>query len=144
MHTNQIDEILNNVTVIPVIRLENENETSAVGEALVGGGLSVIEVTLRSDYALSAISQLKRSFPSTLIGAGTVTNTEQYKASIDSGADFIVSPGSPPTLLDSGAKPAMAGSKASPHFSSEAPIYTTPKTFNVSSKFKGIRIRAPV
>ena len=104
MHTNQIDEILSNVAVIPVIRLENETETSGVGEALIGGGLSVIEVTLRSDYALSAISQLKLSFPSALIGAGTITNNEQYQASVDSGADFIVSPGSPPTLLEFGSK----------------------------------------
>jgi 2-dehydro-3-deoxyphosphogluconate aldolase/(4S)-4-hydroxy-2-oxoglutarate aldolase len=104
MHTNQIDEILNNVAVIPVIRLENENQTSGVGEALIGGGLSVIEVTLRSDYALSAISQLKQSFPSALIGAGTITNTEQYQASVDSGADFIISPGCPLSLLEFGAK----------------------------------------
>lgn len=105
MDNNIIDTMLATTSIIPVITLQDFEQTTEVGKALItGGGLNVLEVTLRSEYGIKAISQLKQQFPNAIIGVGTVITIDQYKSCIDAGADFIVSPGSTTKLLQFASK----------------------------------------
>ena len=92
-NTKKLDQICASAPVIPVLTLDNAKQAIGVGKALVDGGLVVLEITLRSDYGLTAIKQLKQALPNAIIGAGTVITPQQYEACVEAGADFIVSPG---------------------------------------------------
>ncbi|HEX8215856.1 MAG TPA: bifunctional 4-hydroxy-2-oxoglutarate aldolase/2-dehydro-3-deoxy-phosphogluconate aldolase [Allosphingosinicella sp.] len=78
--------------VIPVLVIERVEDAVAVAEALVAGGLPVLEVTLRTPAALDAIRAM-RQVPGAIVGAGTVLNPEQLDRAIDAGSEFVVSPG---------------------------------------------------
>jgi 2-dehydro-3-deoxyphosphogluconate aldolase/(4S)-4-hydroxy-2-oxoglutarate aldolase len=84
--------------ILPVVTVEDVPQALALGTALARGGLTAIEVTLRSPAALQALGALKRELPQLAIGAGTVRNALQARQSIDQGADFLVTPGTPPAL----------------------------------------------
>lgn len=90
MHT--IDELMRLAPVIPVIVIDDVAHAAPLAEALVAGGLRVLEVTLRTPAALPAIAAMKH-VPGAIVGAGTVTNTFELDAALQAGAEFIVSPG---------------------------------------------------
>ena len=87
-----IETIMRTAPVIPVLVIEDVAHAVPVARALVAGGLRVLEVTLRTPAALDAIRAM-RGVEGAIVGAGTVTNPDDLKASIDAGAEFIVSPG---------------------------------------------------
>lgn len=97
--TKRIDDICKNVPVIPILSLNNLVDTIGVGKALINGGLNVLEVTLRTDYGLQAIRELKSAIPNVIIGAGTVATSAQFESAVEAGADFILSPGHTMELL---------------------------------------------
>ena len=86
-----IDAIMRMAPVIPVLVIEEAIDPVALAEALVAGGLPVIEVTLRTTNALSAIRAMAR-VPGAVVGAGTVRDEAQLARALDAGARFIVSP----------------------------------------------------
>jgi 2-dehydro-3-deoxyphosphogluconate aldolase/(4S)-4-hydroxy-2-oxoglutarate aldolase len=87
-----IDQIMRAAPVIPVIVIEDLAHAVPLAEALVGGGLPVLEVTLRTPAALDAIRAMK-AVPGAIVGAGTVTNAAQLDEALAAGSEFIVSPG---------------------------------------------------
>jgi len=87
-----IDAIMRVAPVIPVIVIEDEAHAVPLAEALVAGGLRVLEVTLRTPAALPAIRAMKQ-VPGAIVGAGTVTNPKELDAALGAGSEFIVSPG---------------------------------------------------
>ena len=87
-----IDEVMRSARVIPVLVLEGEGDWKALAETLVGAGLPVLEVTLRTPVALQALREMAQ-VPGAIVGAGTVLTSAQLGAAIKSGARFIVSPG---------------------------------------------------
>ena len=87
-----IEAIMRTAPVIPVLVIEDLAHARPIAEALVAGGLKVLEVTLRTAAALDAIREMKR-VDGAIVGAGTVLNPQNLRASIDAGAEFIVSPG---------------------------------------------------
>jgi 2-dehydro-3-deoxyphosphogluconate aldolase/(4S)-4-hydroxy-2-oxoglutarate aldolase len=87
-----IDAIMRAAPVIPVIVIEDAAHAVPLAEALVAGGLPVLEVTLRTTAALAAISAMK-TVPGAIVGAGTVTNPRQLDQALAAGAAFVVSPG---------------------------------------------------
>lgn len=87
-----IDEIMRSAPVIPVLVLDGSLEPVALAETLVGAGLPVIEVTLRTPGALDAIRAMA-GVPGAIVGAGTVLDEAQLARAIDAGSRFIVSPG---------------------------------------------------
>lgn len=91
--------LLLNHPVIPVVTLEHAGDAVPVAEALLEGGIKVIEVTLRTEAALDAIRAIKKSLPDMLVGAGTVTTPAQWDEAMNAGADFAVSPGTTEPLL---------------------------------------------
>ena len=87
-----IDEIMRTAPVIPVLVIEDAENARELAEALVGGGLRVLEVTLRTPAALDAIRRMNL-VPGAIVGAGTVLNEAQFDEACAAGAEFIVSPG---------------------------------------------------
>lgn len=87
-----IEAIMRAAPVIPVLVVEDAAHARPLAEALVAGGLPVLEVTLRTPAALDAIREMKR-VPGAIVGAGTVTNPAELDAAIAAGSEFIVSPG---------------------------------------------------
>lgn len=87
-----IEEIMRAAPVIPVLVVDRLEDAVPMAEALVAGGLRVLEVTLRTPVALDAI-QAMREVDGAIVGAGTVTDQEHLQDAIDAGAQFIVSPG---------------------------------------------------
>jgi 2-dehydro-3-deoxyphosphogluconate aldolase/(4S)-4-hydroxy-2-oxoglutarate aldolase len=87
-----IEQIMRTSPVIPVLVVEDVATARPLAEALVAGGLNVLEVTLRTPAALDAIREMKR-VPGAVVGAGTVVNADQFARAMDAGAEFIVSPG---------------------------------------------------
>lgn len=88
-----MENLLEKIGVVPVVVLEEAEKAVAVAEALVEGGLPVVEVTLRTAAAPEAIARIAKEVPDAIIGAGTVLNAEQVSLANDAGARFIVSPG---------------------------------------------------
>ncbi len=87
-----LNKIINN-KVIAVIRSTTSDDLSPFIDVIVESGINSIEITLTTPNALSIIKQLKRNYKSSiLLGAGTVTDLDSAKKSIDAGAEFIVSP----------------------------------------------------
>jgi 2-dehydro-3-deoxyphosphogluconate aldolase/(4S)-4-hydroxy-2-oxoglutarate aldolase len=79
--------------VIPVATISRLADAVPLAEALVEGGVPVIEVTLRSDIALGAIEAIRRAVPDMSVGAGTLWTAQQTMQAASAGAEFIVSPG---------------------------------------------------
>lgn len=88
----QISDIMRTGPVIPVLTIDDASQARSVAEAFVAGGLWVLEVTLRTPAALDAIAEMNR-VAGAIVGAGTVLNEQDLRASLDAGAQFIVSPG---------------------------------------------------
>ncbi len=78
---------------IPVVVINDVNDTGRILSSLCEGGLPVAEITFRTPCAADAIAKGKELFPSMCIGAGTVINLEQCLRALKAGAEFIVSPG---------------------------------------------------
>ena len=100
---SDIETIMRTCPVIPVLVVDDAKQARPLAEALVSGGLTVLEVTLRTPAALDVIREMKQ-VPGAIVGAGTVLNKHQLDAAIDAGAEFIVSPG----LTDSLGRSAIA------------------------------------
>ncbi len=98
MQNSALLERLVDVPVIPVLEFGSVDEALRVSEALVAGGLPVLEITLRTPVALEAIRAVAAALPQACVGAGTVLSTEQLHAVRDAGAQFAVSPGLTPAL----------------------------------------------
>ena len=85
--------------VVPVLVVPEASAAAPLANALADGGLKVAEVTLRTPDALEVIKRMKTARPDLVVGAGTVLTGEDAHLSVEMGADFLVSPGMTPTLL---------------------------------------------
>jgi 2-dehydro-3-deoxyphosphogluconate aldolase/(4S)-4-hydroxy-2-oxoglutarate aldolase len=90
---NELFDRIAKIGIVPVIKIEDVEQAVPLAAALCEGGLPVAEVTFRTDCAAEAIEKMCREFPQMLIGAGTVLTVEQVDKAVESGAQFIVSPG---------------------------------------------------
>jgi 2-dehydro-3-deoxyphosphogluconate aldolase/(4S)-4-hydroxy-2-oxoglutarate aldolase len=94
-----VGSLLDVVPVLPVVVIDRVEDAVPVARALVAGGLPAIELTLRTPVALDAIRAIADQVPEILVGAGTVVTPGQARQAMDAGAQFLVSPGSTPSLL---------------------------------------------
>ena len=99
-HQAKAEQLLRTAGILPVVTVDSVDQARRLADALLEGGLRSIELTLRTPVALEALAALKRDLPDVVIGAGTVLTSEQVRQSIDAGADFLVTPGTPPALAD--------------------------------------------
>jgi 2-dehydro-3-deoxyphosphogluconate aldolase / (4S)-4-hydroxy-2-oxoglutarate aldolase len=93
--------LFHGTSVIPVLTVERERDAVPLARALSEGGLTVIEVTLRSAAAVGAIAAITRDLPDVIVGAGTLQRAADVAAAVHAGARFLVSPGTTPELAAS-------------------------------------------
>ncbi|MCL2705796.1 MAG: bifunctional 4-hydroxy-2-oxoglutarate aldolase/2-dehydro-3-deoxy-phosphogluconate aldolase [Spirochaetaceae bacterium] len=94
------EEIFYNTGIIPVIKIDKAEKAVPLAEALLKAGIPIAEITFRSDAAEKGISLLKKNVNGILIGAGTVLTQDQLERAIGAGADFIVTPGYNPDIVE--------------------------------------------
>ncbi|MFT3896319.1 MAG: bifunctional 4-hydroxy-2-oxoglutarate aldolase/2-dehydro-3-deoxy-phosphogluconate aldolase [Thermomonas sp.] len=94
------ERLLRDAGVLCVLTVDSIQQALSCAKALADGGLNSIELTLRTPVAIDAIAAIKHDFPQLAIGAGTVLEPAQVAAAEAAGADFLVSPGVSPGLLD--------------------------------------------
>lgn len=100
MTTPTSADLLTLSPVIPVVVLDDADRAVPLAQALLAGGIPIIEVTLRTPAALDAITAIAAQVPDMLVGAGTVTSPVHAEKAVAAGARFLVSPGATDTLLD--------------------------------------------
>ncbi|MGZ5030894.1 MAG: bifunctional 4-hydroxy-2-oxoglutarate aldolase/2-dehydro-3-deoxy-phosphogluconate aldolase, partial [Methylobacter sp.] len=95
----QPNTILTACPVMPVMVIQNLEDAVPLAKALVAGGITVLEITLRTPIALDAVRLISQEVKDAIVGAGTITTPEQLKAAEEAGAVFAISPGLTPKLL---------------------------------------------
>lgn len=103
----KLAEVLAQAGVVPVLVIDNVEDALPLAEALVEGGLNVLEITLRTEAALPAVERIAKHLPDAHVGTGTVLTGEDIQRSVDAGASFLVSPGATEKLLDAADKSAV-------------------------------------
>jgi 2-dehydro-3-deoxyphosphogluconate aldolase/(4S)-4-hydroxy-2-oxoglutarate aldolase len=98
--TVSINDVMNTSPVMPVMVINQIEQAVPLARALVEGGLKVLEITLRTPVALECIRRIKAEVPGAIVGAGTIINTQTLDQAIAAGAEFVVSPGVTPGLLE--------------------------------------------
>jgi 2-dehydro-3-deoxyphosphogluconate aldolase/(4S)-4-hydroxy-2-oxoglutarate aldolase len=86
--------------IIPVIEIEKHDDAAPLAEALLAGGIDVIEVTFRTAAGALAIERIRKAYPKMLVGAGTVVTQDQASRAIDLGVAFGVAPGLNPKIVE--------------------------------------------
>lgn len=104
----QPKDILNAGPVMPVMVIQNLDDAVPLAQALVAGGIKVLEITLRTPVALDAIRLIRREVGEAVVGVGTVANAAQLKAVEEAGAVFAISPGITSSLLAAAASGGIA------------------------------------
>ncbi len=99
-HSEATLAVLRRAPVIPVLTVRDIEDALAQARALIAGGLTVLEITLRTPAAMGAVSALAKTFPDACIGAGTIVEADQIEAAVNAGARFLVSPGVTPRLME--------------------------------------------
>lgn len=95
-----VRDLLSGSPIIPVITLDRVSDAVPLAEALLAGGLNVLEITLRTKAAIEGMKEIIRRVPGAIVGSGTVCNAEQIALSEDIGCQFMVSPGTTEGLLE--------------------------------------------
>jgi 2-dehydro-3-deoxyphosphogluconate aldolase / (4S)-4-hydroxy-2-oxoglutarate aldolase len=101
-------DVLNAGPVMPVMVIQNLEDAVPLARALVEGGISVLEITLRTPVALEAIRLISQNVENAIVGAGTIANPAQLQAAQAAGAMFAISPGLTPALLSAAATAPIA------------------------------------
>ena len=123
---NAFNQKISEIGVVPVIKLNHsERDAANLAKALCAGDVPVAEVTFRAEGADKAIALMKEACPDMIVGAGTVTRTEQIDAVIAAGGEFIVTPGFDAELVQ------YAQEKSIPIF----PGCTTATDYHAALKF---------
>ncbi len=97
---SNVIETIGNAGVLPVVNVPNKELAVPLAKALLDGGLTALEVTLRSADSLESIKAIKEACPQLVLGAGTVLTVDIAKQAIAAGVDYVVSPGYDTELID--------------------------------------------
>jgi 2-dehydro-3-deoxyphosphogluconate aldolase/(4S)-4-hydroxy-2-oxoglutarate aldolase len=93
-------ESIERVGLIPVLRAHNAGQAHAIVQAMIAGGVTVVEVTMTVPGAIDVLRELKEEYGSRLLlGSGTVTTASEAEATINAGAEFVVSPSLHPEVI---------------------------------------------
>lgn len=99
---DKMKALLQRTPVVPVITLNRTDQAVPLARALIAGGITVLEITLRTAEGLPAIERIKREVPEAIVGAGTVTCEHDLQCALAAGSDFIITPGCTDRLLKAG------------------------------------------
>ena len=101
MMNAELQHLLAESPVVPVVTIQDPASAVPLAQALIDGGVPVIEITLRTAAAFDAIRAIKSEIPQAIVGAGTVLNSRDIDRAIEAGSEFIVTPGTTSSLLKS-------------------------------------------
>jgi len=93
MKKQEVRGLIEQIGIVPVIRASSPGEARFAAEAVCQGGIPIVEITMTVPKALEVISELVKTAPHVVVGAGTVLNEETARKCADAGAQFLVSPG---------------------------------------------------
>ena len=125
-----VNQRIYDIGIVPVIKLNNpKRDAPLLAKALCDGGVPIAEITFRAEGADEAIRLMKETCPEMLVGAGTVLSCQQVDKALNSGAEFIVTPGFDPELI------AYCQKKQIPVY----PGCTTPTDYHSALKF-GLKV----
>src|SRR5258707_10779843 len=93
MKKQEVRALIEEIGIVPVIRAGSPQEARFAAEAVWRGGIPIVEITMTVPGALEVISELVKTMPKVLVGAGTVVNQDLALKSFDAGAQFFVTPG---------------------------------------------------
>ena len=93
MKKQEVRALIEEIGIVPVIRAGSAQEARFAAEAVWRGGIPIVEITMTVPGALEVISELVKTMPKVLVGAGTVVNQDLAFKSFDAGAQFFVTPG---------------------------------------------------
>lgn len=102
IHRDCIKTILDASPLMPVITINKLSDAVPLCQALVDGGINVLEITLRTEHGVKAIEAVRNAIPDVWVGAGTITSIDQYRQAEAAGARFVVTPGVTESLLKFG------------------------------------------
>ena len=100
----EVRERIAEIGIIPAVRLYSESEALFAAEAVCGGGIPIVEVTMTVPGAIGVITELLRHRTDIIVGAGTVLDVETARRCLDAGAGFLTSTGFDPEFVDFGLK----------------------------------------
>jgi len=98
--SSDIENRLREAPIVPLVQADDPEVAVQTTRALVAGGLTVIEVVMRTPKALKCLEAIANSVPDAIVGAGTVLSSDQAEAAIAAGAQFLVSPGLYPPVVE--------------------------------------------
>lgn len=101
-YRERVRSVLSASPLIPVITVNHPDEALPLCQALVDGGIRVLEITLRTPHGIKAIEQVRKAIPDAWVGAGTVTGIAQYRDVEAAGAQFVITPGITESILEFG------------------------------------------
>lgn len=96
-----VEKIIQISPIVPVVTIERLEDAIPLAQALLEGGIGIMEVTLRTNCALKAIEKINLAVPNMCVGAGTVCDEIQLEQTLDVNAKFVFSPGISPELIRS-------------------------------------------
>ncbi len=99
-HAAGVEPIVAAATVIPVLAVEDVDDAAPLADALVAGGLRVIETTLRTAVGLQSLTRMKAAVPEAYVGVGSVKTPDDARRCVDAGADFLVTPGTSRLMIE--------------------------------------------
>ncbi len=101
-HRERVRAVLESSPLIPVIAINDPDDAVPLCQALVDGGINVLEITLRTEHGVEAIERVRKAIPDAWVGAGTVTSIAQYRQVEAAGAQFVITPGVTEAILEFG------------------------------------------
>ncbi len=96
---NKILDAIKTKPIVPVLTIYNLDHAVPLADAFAAAHINTLEITFRSEHAAAAIEKIKAERPEMIVGAGTVINAQNCQTAIDSGSDFVVTPGITKELL---------------------------------------------
>lgn len=108
MKKDEVCALIKEVGIIPAIRVSSPDDAHFAAEAVAGGGINVVEMTMTVPRAVDLISHLVRRHPKMVVGAGTVLDTETAHRCMDAGASFITAPAFDLEIVQFAAKQGLA------------------------------------
>jgi 2-dehydro-3-deoxyphosphogluconate aldolase/(4S)-4-hydroxy-2-oxoglutarate aldolase len=108
MNKGEVCEQIKNIGIIPAIRVSSAEEAQFAAEAVMQGGIPIVEITMTVPDAVALISHLIHHHEKMIVGAGTVLDTETARKCVDAGAHFLTAPGFDPAIVEYAAKANIA------------------------------------
>lgn len=98
----RVQAVLAASPLVPVIAINELEDAVPLCQALVDGGINVLEITLRTEHGVNAIKAVREAIPNAWVGAGTVTSVAEYRQVEAAGAQFVITPGVTEAILEFG------------------------------------------